>query len=591
VGIYENITDVKLKKEKGLGKIFIFTYSALYILFVAVIVSLGFYFYQKIVHEQEVKLYNVIGSLAVESINKVAFSGRYHTQLLLDELVVKNDDIEYIIITEPDGDLLAHSGIDEELLGERGEKIVPSNSTLAISDREILKGGGKSFIKEIEVPYSGGYMNRHQGNIYIGISTDSLTKSIKDGIYVFTVFFISVLPLGLFIIYKSGKMYQEPIRRLAYKFEGVMEYSPIPIVFYGAEGTIIEASKAFVDRFGMDEAESNIYSLNEAFALEGFKHQDMDVFEQNKVIESSLNMIIRNKEFYFQSIKIPVIKDEHKTRIMALLLNDVTNLIRREQELEQNKDELEQLNKNLEHRVNEELVKNREKDDLVIKQSRFAAMGEMSNNIAHNWRQPLAIIGATLLNIGDSYEDGSLTKEYLDKELHIANKTLEKLSKTIDDFRDFFKPASVKSRFFIAKEVERAIKLVEASILSRNIILLFEKKCECEAFGYPNEFSQVVLNILSNARDVLIERAVPNPKIEIFLYARDGKNILDIIDNAGGVEESLVHKLFDPYFSTKPVDKGSGLGLFMSKSIIEKNMDGSIVYIKEDDRSIFRIEV
>jgi len=583
---------LKIENERSAGRLLMTTYSVLYLFFVGAIVALGFYFYQKTLKESEEKLYSVIASLVVESVNKVGFSGRYHSGLLLEELARKNSDIEYIYILDPFGDTIADSGLEGIRIGSKTDSRMQNNSSLLLNDRDMEKNGSKISIKEIEVPYVGGYLDEYRGEIYIGISTESLHKGIREGVWVFTLFFIGVLPLGLYIIYKTSQIYQNPVKRLASKFEGVMEYAPLPIVFYDREGGIVEMSRAFREAFFAQGEYKSIYRINSDFASDRFRGEDREVFTNGIIIESRGSIAINDKEHHFLALKIPVIKNKNDVAVMALILNDVTKLIEREIELEQSKEELESLNHTLEQRVEEELRKNREKDDIVIKQSRFAAMGEMSSNIAHNWRQPLAIIGAALLNIGDSYEDGSLTKEYLHKELEIANKTLERLSKTIDDFREFFRPPSVKSRFRIAKEIERAIKLIEAGLISKNIILLFEQRCECEAYGYPNEFSQVVLNIISNARDALMEHPVKDPKIEIYLYSSgDNRSTVDIIDNAGGIEEELVHKVFEPYFTTKPVDKGSGVGLFMSKSIIEKNMDGRLTYIKDNDRSIFRIEV
>lgn len=585
-------TILKAENERSAGKLLIATYSILYLLFVGAIVALGFYFYQKTLKESEEKLYSVIASLVVESVNKVGFSGRYHSQLLLEELAKKNSDIEYIYILDPLGDTIADSGLEGIRIGTKTNTNIQNNSSLLLNDREIEKSGSKIAVKEIEIPYVGGYLDEYRGDIYIGISTEALNKGIKEGVWVFALFFAGALPLGLFIIYKSAEIYKNPVKRLASKFEGVMEYAPLPIVFYDRRGDIVEMSRVFRDDFLKDKECLNIYEINDDFASDMFKKEDRGVFKEDVIIETRGDIMMGDTEHHFLALKIPVVKNRDGVAVMALILNDVTKLIERERELEQSKEELEALNRTLEERVEDEVRKNREKDDIVIKQSRFAAMGEMSSNIAHNWRQPLAIIGAALLNIGDSYEDGSLTKEYLKKELEIANKTLERLSRTIDDFREFFKPPSVKSRFRISKEVERAIKMIEAGLISRNIILLFEQRGECEAYGYPNEFSQVVLNIISNARDALMERSVKEPKIEVYLYNSDqNKSIVEIADNAGGIDEEVAHKIFEPYFTTKPVDKGSGLGLFMSKSIIEKNMGGKLTYIKDNDRSIFRIEV
>lgn len=564
---------------------FIAAYSVLYMLFIVSIFILGFYYYKKIAIEEEGKLYRVIGSLVAESVSKVSFSGRHHSQLLIDEFVKKNTDIEYIIIKDKNGEVIATSGVDA--LNLASENLFEHIANLNMLSKSINKNGETIAVNELEFPYYGSYPKEQLGKIYIGISVQSLDENLREGLLTFIIFFAAVLPFGLYIIFFIGKKYSDPIRRLAYKFESVLEYSPILIAFYDQNGDIKEASRVFIEFFDIDTDASkhDIYKIMKDFGINDFAVDMHGEFEggflKKRVISFEKEGEIKNMQL-LQFVVTKKSKDEY---VMGVMLNDITKLVQREAELHD-------LNETLKIKIDEEVKKNRQKDDIVVRQSRLIAMGEMSSNIAHNWRQPLTVIGAVLLNIEESFEDGELTSEYLKKELEIGNKTLEKLSKTIDDFRDFFKPRGNKVKFLVIKEIEKAIRMIESNLRSHDITLKIEKNCDCVIEGYPHEFSQVVLNILSNARDVLVERRVSGAAITIDVYGSENNGcFIDVIDNAGGVPGGDEEKIFEPYYTTKSPESGTGLGLFMSKSLIERNMNGSLKYIKDGDKSIFRIEV
>ncbi|MCE5181146.1 MAG: HAMP domain-containing histidine kinase [Betaproteobacteria bacterium] len=228
----------------------------------------------------------------------------------------------------------------------------------------------------------------------------------------------------------------------------------------------------------------------------------------------------------------------------------------------------------LNRRVTEEVAKNREKDLLLIQQSRLAAMGEMIGNIAHQWRQPINALTLLLANIKDAYDYKELTGEYLDKEVEIGQGLIQKMSHTIDDFRNFFKPNKEKQDFNVCDGVEEAIRLIAESFKSQHIDIAFEKPGEsCTVAGYPNEFAQVVLNALSNAREVIIEKNIPG-KVSIRIEKVRDTSTVAIRDNGGGIAEKVLPKIFDPYFTTK--ENGTGIGLYMSKMIMN-NMSGDIV--------------
>lgn len=236
--------------------------------------------------------------------------------------------------------------------------------------------------------------------------------------------------------------------------------------------------------------------------------------------------------------------------------------------------QLKELTQTLEKQVSEEVQKSREKDMLLIQQSRLAAMGEMVSNIAHQWRQPLSALGLIIQNIEFDFEDNELTKDALKSYVSDATRDIQQMSGTIDDFRNFFLPNKGKQGFHVREQVKSAIKLVNQSFIHNGIETIYDKCDEsCVAFGFHNEFTQVVLNILNNAKDAIVAKGVSG---KVHIRGENGENAvtISIRDNGGGIPEEILSKVFDPYFSTK--DKGTGIGLYMSKMIMDQ-MGGDII--------------
>ncbi len=234
---------------------------------------------------------------------------------------------------------------------------------------------------------------------------------------------------------------------------------------------------------------------------------------------------------------------------------------------------LREINETLESRVQKQVAKNLETERMLMQQARLAAMGEMIGNIAHQWRQPLNALGLTLANIQDAWEYGELDKPYLDQAVGKGNQLIQNMSSTIDDFRNFFKPNKLQQDFSLRQAVKDSLNLVSHSFKNNNIAIEMEDGRDFLANGFPNEFSQALLNILNNARDVLLERKIRHGKIAIRFGALDGKVFVTLQDNAGGVAAEILPKIFDPYFTTK--ESGTGIGLYMSRMVME-NMKGTL---------------
>jgi PAS domain S-box-containing protein len=233
----------------------------------------------------------------------------------------------------------------------------------------------------------------------------------------------------------------------------------------------------------------------------------------------------------------------------------------------------------------------REKEQLLIQQSRQAAMGEMIGNIAHQWRQPLNALGLTVQQLPLFYDIGEFSKELLDNSVSQSMELIQHMSKTIDDFRNYFRPDKEKVNFNLSESIADTLSLVNASFKKENIDIEVIAKNDSVIFGYRNEFAQVLLNILNNARDALTESKIADPRVTITIGSESERAVVAIADNAGGIAEDIMNKIFDPYFTTKGPQAGTGVGLFMSKTIIEKNMGGKLTVRNRAGGAEFRIEV
>jgi C4-dicarboxylate-specific signal transduction histidine kinase len=233
----------------------------------------------------------------------------------------------------------------------------------------------------------------------------------------------------------------------------------------------------------------------------------------------------------------------------------------------------------------------REKDQMLLSQSRLAAMGEMVGNIAHQWRQPLNALGLTVQHLSLLYDLGKFDRHCLDDCVFQSMELIKHMSRTIDDFRNYFRPDKEKIEFKVQEAITDTLSLVDASFMSQQISIEVNAKDDPVIYGYRNEFSQVLLNILNNARDALAERDCADPMVKITICNEDGSAVVTIADNAGGIPEEIIGKVFDPFFTTKGPQGGTGVGLFMSKTIIEKNMGGRLSACNIANGAEFRIEV
>ncbi|MCG6553406.1 MAG: ATP-binding protein [Candidatus Magnetominusculus sp. LBB02] len=251
---------------------------------------------------------------------------------------------------------------------------------------------------------------------------------------------------------------------------------------------------------------------------------------------------------------------------------DITARVRQEEEIRN-------LNKLLEQKVREEVSLREEERKLLFQQSKMAAMGEMIGAIAHQWRQPLNAISLISQEIHDAYRYNEMTEEYMKETIGTILKQIDFMSKTINDFRNLLNPSKTATAFFIDEAIEDILFMFSDMLSKSNIVVTFEKDDltdNCVAVGQPNEFKHVVLNLINNSKDAICSQwdnhilsEDMKGMINIRLSRVDGKALVTISDNGGGIPDEIIDKIFSPHFTTKPDDKGTGIGLYISKTIID----------------------
>ncbi|MBF0456302.1 MAG: PAS domain S-box protein [Nitrospirae bacterium] len=352
-------------------------------------------------------------------------------------------------------------------------------------------------------------------------------------------------------------------------------------------GRIIDANKRLAEMFGCDEGEVLGISVFDTVTpqyreiirkhvSEGYdKPYELDCLKKDGTI-ISVEVCGRNMEY-----------EGHRIRLVAI--RDITQ--RKRMELQ-----LKRLNDHLMELVTEEIQKRQRNEQLLIQQSKMASMGEMIGLIAHQWRQPLNAVGMIVQDIKQAYIYGELDELYINNSVDTTMKQVYFMSKTIEDFKNFFKPSKERVRFNITVAIEELLAMFSHIFKKSDVDISFETWQDAIMFteGYPNEFKQVVLNIMNNAKDAITSKRdagnIITGLIEINLSNNEqlDKVIVSMRDNGGGIPEQIIEKIFDPYYTTKG-DQGTGIGLYMSKTIIETNMGGTLTVKNVDEGAEFMI--
>lgn len=437
-----------------------------------------------------------------------------------------------------------------------------------------VKSSNKQIIREMTLDNSRyviavkplGYEKKTTGMLALALSVDKDYRMVK---LLETIMLLLIMLIGLITFFISKRIslkIAKPIEELCAVTQAVANGS-----------LLIKANVASNDEIGVLAGDFNkmIKQLK--------KHQDhLNVL----VEEKTKDLIITNNE----------LEAEISVRIKA-------------------EAQILELINTLEKRVDEETNKRMAQEQMLIQQSKMAAMGEMIGAIAHQWRQPINAISLIIQDMKSAFDYGELDKDYIKRIVEDTLGQVMHMSATIDDFKNFFKPSKEKVDFKLNSSVIKVIYLIYDQLIKADINIALECKYEvlnksciekypklhiCEpeimVFGYPNEFKQVVLNLISNAMDAIKKKrqdassGLEIGEIIVTLSKTDQNAKLEIMDDGGGIPKEIIDRIFEPYFTTKG-DEGTGIGLYMSKTIIEQNMHGKIYVSNTTKGAIFTIEL
>ncbi|KWT84140.1 PAS domain-containing sensor histidine kinase [Candidatus Magnetominusculus xianensis] len=382
------------------------------------------------------------------------------------------------------------------------------------------------------------------------------------------------------------------------------------------EGRLIYANPSFCKMVGYSEDEllgslppfkhwapedaANINSTLKAVLSGQMLPEGTDVIYKRKNNER-INVNIRNSRLFNAEGEI--------TGVLGSMV-DITSRKAMENELKEKTEILTELNYNLMELVNTKVYEIRCKDQLLLQQSKMAAMGEMISAIAHQWRQPLNSLGLIVQDIKDAYEYGELDAAYIDSTVKNSLKQLDFMSSTIDVFRSFFKPSQEKETFDIIEVSSEVFSMISSQLKTNSIayrischihnrtFLDFSEVVPCEATvitTYKSQLAHVLLNLINNAKDAIVQRRehgflLEEGMISVDCYKEGGILRVEVSDNGGGIPQEIIEKIFDQYFTTKS-EKGTGIGLYMSKVIVEESLGGKIYASTKDSGSVFTIEL
>jgi len=245
----------------------------------------------------------------------------------------------------------------------------------------------------------------------------------------------------------------------------------------------------------------------------------------------------------------------------------------------------------LNNRVKEETLKRIEQEKILVQQSKLAAMGEMMANLAHQWKQPLMMVSMGVLALQKKYKKGEVDQAYMQDYGMKTNEIISRMSQTIVDFSEYFSPNKAASNFLLADCVQKNVAFLDPLIKSHSIVLTLNISLAAKVTSFENELSQVLLNLLKNSIDAIAEKNIEDGIIDISIIELPKEWMIRVLDNGGGIPEDILHRIFEPYFTTKFKSNGTGIGLYMSKMITEQSLHGSLEVINKNTGAQFFLEL
>ena len=407
----------------------------------------------------------------------------------------------------------------------------------------------------------------------------------------------------------TRKAAEERLAETTWLLGALSQATPEPLYVKDRESRLTFLNPATAKSIGRPVDE--LLGKNEYDWLPDREQAEIMIANDRRVMETGITLVVEEAMTgpygvrQLLSTKSPLRNDAGEIIGIVCISRDITAKKRAEEDLHRIKkeleirvvertQELERTYEELHHEIKERMAALEElhvKERLLIQQSRLAAMGEMISNISHQWRQPLNILGLIIQEMELAANSGKFTHTTLSASVAKAMQIISEMSRTIDDFRNFFSADKMTVSFTICEVLDKTLSFME--YIFKQMEVHVEVSCEedVRVEGVRNEYTQAILNILSNARDAFLEREIVDPLILIRVFLENDMAVVIIKDNGGGIPEEIVDRIFEPYFTTKGPDKGTGIGLFMSKTIIEKNMGGRLTVCNAGTGAEFRVEI
>lgn len=393
------------------------------------------------------------------------------------------------------------------------------------------------------------------------------------------------------------KRMEEDLINSEARFKKLFRMNAFPLCYVNSDGVIIDYSDRFIATFGYTR--KDIPTLRQWWQL-AYPDPDYRRWVMSTWGAALQRAVDNNTEVQPIEYNVTCKNGEVRTVVISGVTFD-NNFLATFFDVTQRKQmekELKQLNTNLELMVAAETQKRMQQEQLLIQQSKMASMGEMISMISHQWRQPLNAIALTVQDMEETYAYNEFNGEYFKRTVNITMDQVTFMSKTIDDFRNFFKPSKDKVQFDVKSAIEDILAMFAQMFKKSDVDISISTEPDTMliAQGYPNEFKQVILNIINNSKDAITSRREADYRIDGLIEINIGnseekdKVIVSIKDNGGGIPAHVLDKIFDSYYSTKG-EKGTGIGLYMSKTIIETNMGGSLTARNVDGGAAFTISL
>ena len=392
------------------------------------------------------------------------------------------------------------------------------------------------------------------------------------------------------LIQKTNKKLEDNISKLNI----IMENTPIPMFYKDMEGKYTDINSKFTEVFGITKEQmigKTVYEVANKELADIYKKQDDDLINNHKhtvqIYESKVKNPITNTDKSVVFHKSLFYDNDNKPLGIIGAVIDIT-------ESKKIHKELKKLNKNLEEKVLLEVEKNLKKEIQLFESSKLAAMGSMIGNIIHQWNQPLSLISTVSSSVLlESNMKETLESKKIEKDMQNITNAINRLTNVTRTFRNFLKEKKELKKIVLQDRLDKSLIISETVIKDKGISLVKNINYEnnIEIHTIPNELTEVIINIVNNAVDAIYERNISNGKIIISLQKSQSHAEISIEDNAGGIPKNIMPNIFDEYFTTKDETKGTGLGLYMSKRIINDSLKGNLNVINTNEGAKFSIKL